>query len=164
MKIAKKVLIGLLAVAILVSGLLVASFAEDTETPGGSGAVDIPDYADVLKYYDPMYSTLYASESYEDGIIGQEIFVSRGSASNFDTVVKSSAENSYLQIKLGHILDPDSAVDVAYRVNLGETIKQAVFSADIAASHVDVSGKCCPSCGNTTDKLSASLCNMCGAE
>ena len=134
MKIAKKVLIGLLAVAVLVSGLLVCIFA-DGEVSDGNDGVALPDYAAVLKYYDPMYSTLYANESYEDGSYGHEVFVSRGSSSSFETAIKSYAGDNYLQLKLGHILDPDSAVDVAYRVNLGETVKQAIFSADIAAAH-----------------------------
>ena len=163
MKIAKKVLIGLLAVAVLVSGLLVMSFAEDNENTGSGSTVIIPDYADVLKYYDPLFSTLYASEDYESGSYEHEVFVSRGSASNFETGIKSNAGDEYLQIKLGHILDPDSAVDVAYRVNLGETIDTAIFSADIAASHDVVKGKICPQCGNTEIKLSVALCSSCGA-
>ena len=164
MKIAKKVLIGLLAVAVLVSGLLVWSFAEDVETPGADTSVTVPDYADVLKYYDPLFSTLYLNESYEDGTYGEEVFVSRGSASNFETKIKSYAGDNYLQIKLGHILDPDSAVDVAYRVNLGETVDKALFSADIAASHEAVKGKLCPGCGNTESRLTLSLCPSCGTE
>lgn len=172
MKIWKRVLIGLLAVAVLVSGLLVYSFADEILGPGEGDAVTpdepsdevIPDFADVLKYYDPEYSFLYDYEDYEDGEYDQSILTFENAAGLTKAEVKTVSGNSYLSITLGHILDPDARTNAAYSIALSENaISKVLINASISGSHEAMSGLVCPACGDTFEDLNKTLCQKCGA-
>ncbi|MBR2930726.1 MAG: hypothetical protein IKC32_05805 [Clostridia bacterium] len=164
MKIAKRVLVGLLAFAVLVSGLLVSSFAIDVLDDGAAGG-QLPDYADVLKYYDPAYSRLYDLEDFEDGAYEADILLMDAARPYTDVKVMGVGSDAYLAITLGHILNPDAKTDAAYSVSLdGDALANVVINASIAAVDTGISGKVCPKCSNTYDNVNKSLCTKCGAE
>ena len=161
MKNTKRVLIALLALVVLVSGLLVSSYADDEVAEEGS---QVPDYADILKFYDPLYSTLYDEEDFEDGEFGGSILV-MDAARPYTKAEVYGSEDKYLAIKLGHILNPDARTNAAYSVSFGgAALSKVVFRADISATHDDVKGKQCPGCSYSTDSLAASLCPLCRSE
>ncbi|MBR7116383.1 MAG: hypothetical protein IKC87_01580 [Clostridia bacterium] len=166
MKIAKRVLVGILAFAMLFSCLLVTSSATDGIDDTGSGStVTIPDYADVLKYYDPLYSLIYDHEDFEDGAYEQPIYVLDAAKDYTKAEVLVKDDNSYLSILLGHILNPDARTNAAYRVDFdGELLDKVVIKASISAAHNESKGLYCPSCSFTTTDLSRSLCPSCSKD
>lgn len=158
MKNTKRVLITLLAVAMLVSGLLLSSYATED---AAEDTAQLPDYADILKFYDPLYSKLYDDESFEDGEFGGSLLL-LDAAKPYTTVSVAGDENKYLAITLGHILNPDARTNAAYSVSFGDdTLSKVVFRASVSATHVASSGKVCSTCKYTTDNLSVSLCPNC---
>ncbi len=163
MKIAKRVLLCILALALLVSGLVIASFADDAEIPEGGEPVApvLPDYADVLKYYDPVYSTLFANDNFSGDYAGAvEIMDSAAYETAYGVTAGSDA---YLYIRLGHILNPDARTNAVYRVGFG-AISKLVARATVSGSHDNISGMVCDTCSFTTDNVSLALCPNCSLE
>lgn len=161
MKKTKRILTCLLAVLMLVSSLVLSSFASEGGVEEGAG---IPDYKDVLKFYDPLYSKLYDDESFDDGVYGGSIMLME-SAKPYTVAEVCGTEDKYLAIKLGHILNPDARTNAAYAVDFdGASLSKVVVRADISATHNDRSGKVCTSCSYSTDSLAAVLCPLCGSE
>ena len=157
MKNTKRVLIGLVAVVMLVSGMLLSSYAN--EAAGDSA--QLPDYQDVLKYYDPLYSALYEDESFEDGEYNGSILLLDAAAPYTSAAVVGS-ENKYLAIELGHILNPDARSNAMYSVDFdGAKLSKVIFRADISAAHEAQSAKQCPGCTYSTENTAASLCPVC---
>lgn len=161
MKTAKRVLIGLLAVAMLVSSLLVYSFA----TEGEDAAPALPDYADVLKFYDPLYSAIYENENFDmlelGAYTGSAVSVADTAKGYTEINVKASGENKYLELAFGHILNSAALTDASYVTDLGEgELSMVVFKAAVSAAHSDIKGKVCASadCRYTTDNMAISLC------
>lgn len=161
MKKTRRVLTCLLAVLMLVSGMVLSSFAEES---GVVGEVSEPEYRDVLKFYDPLYSRLYDDESFEDGEYGGSIII-MDSARPYTTEEIRGTDNKYLAMKLGHILNPDARTNAAYAVDFGgEALSRVVIRASVSATHSERSGKVCNSCRFTTDDLAASHCPICCTE
>ena len=163
MKIAKRVLLCILALALLVSGLVIASFADDAEQPEGGESVTpvLPDYADVLKYYDPAYSTLFANDDFSGSYAGT---VKVMDTAAYETAYGVTAgEDAHLYIKLGHILNPDARTSAVYRVGFG-AISKMIARATVSGSHDDASGMVCDTCSFTSDNVNVTLCPNCSVE
>lgn len=135
MKIVKRALIGILAAAVLVSGLLLSISAEHT----------LESYGDIIKYYDPATSQLYASEDFEgDGYVGS---VNIGDNAEGHTEISVTAEDdAALKVALGHILNTQALTDATYGVSIPEGRRDLVIRYSFSASHTDVAGAECTSC------------------
>lgn len=157
MKNTKRVLIGLVAVVMLVSGMLLSSFANEA----ADGSAQLPDYQDVLKYYDPLYSALYEDESFEDGEFDGTILL-LDAAAPYTSAKVAGNEDKYLAIELGHILNPDARTNAMYSVDFdGAKLSKIIFRAEISAAHKTMSAKQCPGCTYSTENTAASLCPIC---
>lgn len=170
MKLAKRVFIGLLAVAILVSSIAVAISAESGK----------PAFDDILKYYDPATSTVYIDEDFEGESYEGDVF--NGADDQLSSRVEISAKtdddgnpvNKYMDMISGPITNTAAVGDMLYVVNLNDQngdptkLSTFVFDVDVMASHYQRSHVACSAaCGydvllNSYNNIPAA-CPTCGA-
>jgi len=96
MKIAKRVFIGILALAILVSSLSLATSAE----------LALDNYDDILSYYDPALTTIYVDEGFEEkeaGIYDGIISTTDDDTATYAKIVADGGK--YLSVVLGNIVN-----------------------------------------------------------
>lgn len=170
MKLAKRVFIGLLAVAVLVSGIAFATSAD----------ASAPAYDDILKYYDPETSTIYIDEDFEGTTYEGEVFngaddkLSSRVEISVDTDKDNNPVNKYLDMISGPITNTAAVGDMLYVVNLNDKegnpteLGKFVFDTAIKASHLERAHLVCSeACGfdaayDTLENL-PTVCPTCGA-
>lgn len=134
MKIVKRTLIGILAVAILVSGMLMSISAEHK----------LESYGDILKYYDPATSQLYANEDFGgddyDGLVVLDELAEE------HTSVCVTGDEKSLKVTLGHILNTQAMTGAKYAVDVAEGRSDLVIRFSFSASHTELYGAECTSC------------------
>lgn len=164
MKLAKKVFIGLLVVALLTS-LVAFGISADASEPG---------YDDILKYYDPATSTVYFDEDFEGATFEGEIF--NGADDKLASRVEVSGDDDkYIDMISGPITNSAALGDMLFVVNPtdaeGNAVKLGTFVFDTAikADHATRAHLvCADACGfdrsyNDVTGL-PSVCPDCGAE
>ncbi len=164
MKLAKRVFIGLLAVALLTSSIVFATSAD----------ASVPEYDDILKYYDPATSTVYFDEDFEGATYEGEIF--NGADDKLSSRVEVSGDDDkYIDMISGPITNSAALGDMLFVVNPtdGEgnatKLSNFVYDATIMASHaVRAHLVCAEACGfdmsYNTDKDLPEVCPTCGSE
>ncbi len=170
MKLAKRVFIGLLVVAILVSSIAVAISADTAE----------PAYDDILKYYDPATSTIYVDEDFEGAtyegefVNGADDKLSGRVELSVETDNNNNPTNKYMDMISGPITNTAAVGNMLYVVNIndenGDPAKLGtfVFDADIKASHIERAHLLCgDGCGYDDEFNSFAnlpeVCPRCGA-
>ncbi len=159
MRIAKRALIGILAFAVLVSGLFVASFAEEPY-----------DYADILKYYDPASSQVYVHESFVgDDFAGAVHNTAVNKNDSFIGVVDDDAVpgkvNSYLSMIAGPSSDTTALGSMSYHVDVLEGCSALYIQCMVRASHTErTMARCTRECGYYTEAADATVCPDCAQE
>lgn len=135
MKIVKRALIGILAVAVLVSGLLLSVSAEHT----------LESYGDIIKYYDPVTSQLYVDEDFEGDKYEGSVNIDEPAKESTEISVTDD-EDAALKVTLGHILNTLALTDATYGISIPGGRRDLVIKYSVCASHTDARGAECTSC------------------
>ncbi len=135
MKIMKRALVGILVIAVLVSSLLLSISAEHT----------LENSQDIIKYYDPATSKLYANEDFE-GDNGTYPVNLNDVAQEHTEITVTADDDAALKVTLGHILNSQALTSATYGVDISEGRRELVIRYSFCASHTDVSGVECTSC------------------
>ena len=123
MKTAKRVLVCLILVAAMVTAVFVSTSANATD-----------DYADILKYYDPEFSTILLDDEFDDGEIdGTTVVGANDTIANRFTV--AGEDDKYMNITMGTVNNPASIGEMFYMYEFETAEDMFIFNFEINATH-----------------------------